>query len=46
MGLNMFTPGNLILCWVMMLTQTLLMFATEDSARSSKLVKGDYENFA
>ena len=46
MGLKVFTPGNLILCWVAMLIQTLLIFATEDSARRSKLVKGDYTNFA
>ena len=46
MGLNVFTPGNLVLCWTVMLTQLILSFATERSANASGLVKAGYETFA
>ena len=46
MGLNVFTLGNLVLCWTVMLTQLILSFATESSANKSGLVKASYEIFA
>ena len=46
MGLNVFTPGNLVLCWSAMASQLILSFATETSATASGLVKAGYETFA
>ena len=46
MGLNVFTPGNLVLCWSVMLAELILSFATEESAHASGLVKPDYESFS
>ena len=73
MGLNVFTPRNIVLCWSAMLVsfcfvlhctcpicpnpagpclarcaqvQVLLMFATEESARKSKLIQNNYECFS
>ena len=45
MGPNVFTPWNPILCWVTMLVQVVLSFATEAAARQSELAKGNYEAF-
>ena len=46
MGLNVFTPGNLVLCWSVMLAELILSFATEESGHGSGLVKANYDSFA
>ena len=42
MGLNVFTPGNVVLCWVAMAAQ----LTTQESALASSLVRPEYESFA
>jgi len=46
MGLNVFTPGNVVLCWVAMAAELILSFATQESAHASSLVKPHYESFS
>jgi len=46
MGLNLFTPGNVVLCWAAMAAQLILSCATQESAVASSLVKSHYESLS